>query len=122
MNMEKLKEAFSDEAFVKSLFELETASEVQAALKEKDIELSEEEIISIRDFLVKVENGEITKEQLENWAAKSERGELSEEALEAVAGGGIILSIAITIGVLTATYGSIMGIAVGAVDAYKRRW
>ena len=30
----------------------------------------EEEIISIRDFLVKVENGEITKEQLENWAAK----------------------------------------------------
>lgn len=32
MNAERIKEAFSDEAFVKSLFELETVAEVQAAL------------------------------------------------------------------------------------------
>ena len=30
MNMEKMKEIFADEAFVKSLFELESAGEVQA--------------------------------------------------------------------------------------------
>ena len=34
MNKEKLQEVFSDEAFVKSLFELDTAAEVQAALPE----------------------------------------------------------------------------------------
>ena len=30
MNMEKMKEIFADKAFVKGLFELETAAEVQA--------------------------------------------------------------------------------------------
>ena len=47
MNIERVKEVFADEAFAKSVFELETASEIQAALKEKGIELSEEEITSI---------------------------------------------------------------------------
>ena len=32
MNIERLKEVFLDEAFVKSLFELETVAEVQAWL------------------------------------------------------------------------------------------
>ena len=76
-----------DEAFVKSLFELETVAEVQAALKERGIELSEEEILGIREFLIKVESGEITKEQLELWRKQAEDGELSEEALQQVAGG-----------------------------------
>ena len=87
MNVEKMKEIFSDEAFVKSLFELETVTEVQAALKEKGIELSEEEILGIREFLIKVESGEITKEQLELWQKQAEDGELSEEALQQVVGG-----------------------------------
>ena len=39
MNIEKMKEVFADEAFVKGLFELETAAEVQAVLKEKGVEL-----------------------------------------------------------------------------------
>ena len=43
MNAENMKAAFADEAFVKSLFELETAAEVQAALKEKGVELTGEE-------------------------------------------------------------------------------
>ena len=30
MNLEKIKEIFADEAFVKGLFELETAAEMQA--------------------------------------------------------------------------------------------
>ena len=32
MNMEKMKAVFADEAFIKQLFELETAAQVQAAL------------------------------------------------------------------------------------------
>ena len=81
MNTEKIKEVFSDEAFVKSLFELESTAEVQAALKEKGVEMTEEEILGIRDLLIKVESGKISAEQLEN-------GELSDELLEQVAGGG----------------------------------
>ena len=50
MNMEKMKEVFSDEAFVKSLFELETAAEVQAALKEKGVELTEEEAKWLKEY------------------------------------------------------------------------
>ena len=90
MNMEKMKEIFSDEAFVKSLFELETVAEVQAALKEKGVELSEEEILGIREFFVKVESGEISVEQLEQWAAQMESGELSDELLEQVSGGSLL--------------------------------
>ncbi|MDO4744882.1 MAG: hypothetical protein Q4A86_05835 [Clostridia bacterium] len=87
MNVEKMKEVFSDEAFVKSVLELETAAEVQAALKEKGVELTEEEILAIRKLLSKLESGEVTKEQLAVWQKQAEDGELSEEALEQVAGG-----------------------------------
>ena len=93
MNIERVKEVFADEAFAKSVFELETASEIQAALKEKGIELSEEEITSIQDVLMKVKNGEVTKEQIEKWSVQLENGELSEEALELVSGGSITLIV-----------------------------
>ena len=86
MNMEKMKEVFSDEAFVKSLFELETAAEVQAALQEKGVEMTEEEILGIRDLFLKVAEGELSAEQLES-------GELPEELLEQVAGGSILLTL-----------------------------
>ena len=70
MNEQRMKEVFSDEAFVKSLFALETVEEVQAALKEKGVELSLEEINGIHDrLLVSInENGELSLEQLENVA------------------------------------------------------
>ena len=87
MNMEKIKKIFADEAFVKDLFELETAAEVQAALKEKGVEMSEEEILAVRDLLAKMESGEITVEQAEQWSKQAESGELSDEMLEQVAGG-----------------------------------
>lgn len=99
MNMEYMKAALSDEAFVKSLFELETAAEVQSALKEKGVELSEEEILSIRELLLKVESGEISVRQLEN-------GELSEEMLEQVAGGSMI-----ALGIFTAVVVGVAGAA-----------
>ena len=110
MNTEKMKEVFSDEAFVKGLFELETATEVQAALKEKGVEMSEEEILGIRELLIKMENGEVSVEQLEN-------GELPEELLEQVAGGSIFLTV---MGVVSAVgmVGSLAGIVTGIVG----RW
>ena len=114
MNIEKMKEVFSDEAFVKGLFELESAAEVQAALKEKGVELTEEDILGIRDLLVKVESGEISVEKLEN-------GELPEELLEQVAG-GIILAFAAVSGGFVAGSCLLYGIGYGVADAITRRW
>lgn len=99
MNVEKMKEVFADEAFVKGLFELETAAEVQTALKEKGIELTEEEIFGIREMFLKVADGEISAEQLEQWAVQAESGELPDELLEQVSGGIISLLGAIGIGI-----------------------
>ena len=97
MNTEKMKEVFADEAFVTSLFELETAAEAQAALKEKGVELTEEEILGIRDLLSKVENGEISAEQVKLWAKQAENGELPDEALEQVSGGSALGTIALVL-------------------------
>ena len=72
MNEAMVREVFADEGFVKSLFAMETPEEVQTALRGKDVELSVEEIIKIKNMIVKkMESGE----------------ELSEEELEGVAGG-----------------------------------
>ena len=94
MNTEKMKAVFADEAFVKSLFELDTVAEVQAALQEKGVELTEEEILGIRDLLGKVENGE-----------------LSEELLEQVSGGSVLLAI-----------GGVAAAAFGIADMVIMRW
>ena len=78
MNEQIIKEIFSDEIFVKSLLNLETAEEVQAALTEKEIELTVDEINALKIMLSK--GGE----------------ELSEDDLENVSGGiafGLIISI-----------------------------
>lgn len=126
MNIERLKEVFLDEAFVKSLFELETVAEVQAALREKGIELTEEEILGVRDLLIKVEEGGISAEQLESWAAQAEDGELPEEMLEFVSGGLLISSLLIGIAITTAAtgvaVGTTVGIGAGVVSAIKNRW
>ena len=126
MNIERLKEVFLDEAFVKSLFELETVAEVQAALQEKGIELTEEEILGVRDLLIKVEEGGISAEQLESWAAQAEDGELPEEMLELVSGGLLISSLLIGIAITTAAtgvaVGTTVGIGAGVVSAIKNRW
>ena len=111
MNIEKMKEVFADEAFVKSLFELESAAEVQAALKEKGVELSEEQIVGIRELLLKVESGEISVAQLEN-------GELPDEALEQVAGGLAGTTIlAIYLGILGG--GQVLGCGIATAIAFR---
>ena len=122
----KMKEIFADEAFVKSLMELESAAEVQEALKEKGIELTEDDIMALRDIILKVEEGEISREQLESWAAQAEDGEITEEMLELVSGGLLISSLLIGIAITTAAtgvaVGTTVGIGAGVVSAIKNRW
>ena len=124
MNIERLKKVFLDEAFVKSLFELETVAEVQAALREKGIELTEEEILGVRDLMIKVEEGGISAEQLEKWAAQIESGELSEELLEQVSGGSISIAAAavVTFLIKAGTAAAVAGLIYGAAHAIKNRW
>ena len=76
MDENRIKEVFSDEAFVKGLFELETPEQAQAALKEKGFEFSIEEVLVLRDMLMKT---------LEK--AQKNGGALSIEDMDDVAGG-----------------------------------
>ena len=127
MNMDKLKEVFADEAFVGGLLQLESAAEVQEALKEKDIEMTEDDIISLRDIMVKVESGEVSEEQLESWAAQAEEGEIPEKMLELVSG-GVITITALLLGTLVTTLKmaavgvGAAGVTVGASYAVRNRW
>ena len=127
MNMDKLKEVFADEAFVEGLLQLESAAEVQEALKEKDIEMTEDDIISLRDIMVKVESGEVSEEQLESWAAQAEEGEIPEKMLELVSG-GVITITALVLGSLVTTLKmaavgvGAAGVTVGASYAVRNRW
>ena len=111
MNMEQMKAVFADEAFMKQLFELETAAQVQAVLKEKGVELTEQEILSVREALVKMDNAEISAEQLEQWSKQVDRGELPEEMLEYVAGG---IAVTAVVGAIIAVIGYAAGAAGGA--------
>ena len=122
MNMENMIAVFEDKAFVESLFAMESVTEVQAALKEKGVELTESSILAIRELLAKVESGEITLEQLK----QIEDGELSEEVLEQVAGGILLVGSAIAVTKLACIIGgAIVGAAGGTVGGYfafRNRW
>lgn len=67
----RIQEVFQDEVFVKGLFELETPEEVQAALRGREVEMTVDEIIKLRDHMAKQQSG----------------GALSDSELERVAGG-----------------------------------
>lgn len=103
MNEQKIKEVFSDQAFVESMLEMETAEDVQKALAEKGLDLSLAEIQSIKNSL---ENTE---------------GELSEESLENVAGGSIT---AIVCGLIIggAVAGGAFGLGKAVNNWTRRRW
>ncbi len=126
MNVVKMKEIFSDEQFVKSLFEMETAAAVQAALKEHGIDLTEQEILSIQNMLSKVESGEISAEQMDLLAKKTMDGELSDESLEQIAGGFVITAtVAIVTKVVGLTVMAAVGVGAGfGIGQYMndRRW
>jgi hypothetical protein len=80
MHEKRILDAFSDETFVKALLALDSAEDVQTALKnEKEIEISVEDIKRIRASIIAGIN------------ASGE--ELSLEALDDVAGGNMISTI-----------------------------
>jgi lactobin A/cerein 7B family class IIb bacteriocin len=104
MDDARVKEVFADEAFAKSLLELETPEEVQSALKVRGIEASREEILSVRDALVKA----------------AEKGcVLSDEELENVAGGIIPIIAGL---VAAAVTGAGVGGAAIACVVTKGKW
>ena len=85
MNEERIKKIFADEEFVKELFSKETPEEAQALLAEKDIDVSIEELVKLKDLVV-------AKLQA---AENSESAELTEADLEDVAGGTFGISVVI---------------------------
>ena len=110
MNEERIKEVFSDEAFVKELLSKETPEEVQAMLEDKDIEMSVSEIVKLREMIIKkIENPDV---------------ELSEDELEDVSGGVLPLMIAAAAAPLV-LLGVMAGITFGADAVDKKtggRW
>ena len=107
MGEKRIREIFADEEFVKEFWSKETPEEAQAFLAEKEIDVSVEELIKIRDIVEKklqaTANGEAT--------------ELTEEELSDVAGGAVLW---ILMGVLIAATGVMM--AIPYVDFERRRW
>lgn len=103
MTEQKIKEIFSDEAFVASLMEMETPEEVQKALAERGLDLSTEEIEKIRE------------------TAASQEGELSDDALEGVAGGSLT---AIICGLIIggAAAGGLFSLGKAVNNWTRRRW
>lgn len=108
-----IKEAFRDEEFVRGLFMLETPQEVQAALKVKNVELSIEEIVKIKELLIK--SGE-------------SGGVLSDEELQEVSGGfvisgGLIICLAgLVAGIGVVVGAGVAGAAWGTDAATGGRW
>lgn len=73
--LDSIKNALKDNNFVEFLIKLETAEDVQAAFKEKDVELSLDEINKIKTLMRKI---------------SEDSNELSDNELDDVVGGFII--------------------------------
>ena len=108
MNEERIKEIFADEEFVKELFSKETPEEAQALLAEKEIDMSIDELVKLKDLvaakLQAAENGEST--------------EITEEDLADVAGGVAVLFA--IMGLVVVGVGMMM--AIPYIDFERRRW
>ena len=114
MNEERINEVFSDEAFVKELLSKETPEEVQAMLAEKDIDVTIDEIVKLRELIIK---------KLQK--AQSGEEELGEDDLEDVAGGSVTASILAGAVAALAPFAVAVGLvaAITAVNnATNRRW
>ena len=77
----KLQEVFSDKAYVESIAKM-SAEDAAKSLCEKGVEVTADDLMKVRDFILAHE------EELQN-------GELSEETLAEVAGGSSSLIITI---------------------------
>ena len=68
MDEKKVQEIFSDEAFVGSLMAMESAEEVQAAVKAKGLDLTVGDIERIKAQLVSGKSDELSSDDLDNVA------------------------------------------------------
>jgi len=105
MNDEQIKELFSDEVFVNSLFELDEPEDVQKALAAKGLNLSLEEISVIRNSL-----------QNEN------TDELSEDELESVSGGVAVTAVVGAIIIAVSAVAGAGALAKKVTQWTNRRW
>ncbi|WP_455500621.1 hypothetical protein [Gemmiger sp.] len=98
MDQAKLQEVFSDKAYVESIAKL-SAEDAAKSLREKGVDVTADDLMQVRDFLMK------HKEEAQN-------GELSEDSLAEVAGGsaGAVACLAIASFLLTCS-GTIMLLA-----------
>ena len=119
MNEQRIKELFNDEVFADRLLATESAEAAQALFKEKDVDVSIDELNSFREFVV-------------NNADKiGENGELPVEVLDDVAG-GFILSGVLALTALGMKAGkaktavsaasAVSGIVSGVVQTIFSRW
>lgn len=104
MNEEQLKKLFSDDAFVASILEMETAEEVQKSLADKGLELSLDEIAIIKNTL------------------NSEETELSEDDLKAISGGVAITSVICGIIIGSAAVSGAFTLGKAVHSWTNRRW
>ena len=73
MDKQKLQKVFSDKAYVESIAKM-SAEDAAKSLCEKGVEVTAQDLVKVRDFILE------HKESLQN-------GELSEDALASIAGG-----------------------------------
>ena len=95
MDKNNMKEIFSDKDFIKELLSLEDTAAVMAALKAKGLDLSEEEVLAVRDLLAKIKSGEITAEDLK----QMESGQIPDSMLDLVSGGSIVFGVMLGLGI-----------------------
>ena len=105
----KIKEIFADKEFVAKVLEMETAEEVQAAVKAQGVELTLEEI-------------EATKAELANQIENKDSDEVSDEQLEQVAGGMAITTAVIIAGGLLAAGSGLATLGAKIHEWTRRRW
>jgi len=111
MNEERIKEVFADEEFVKEFFSKETPEEAQAILAEKDIDVSIEELVAIKNII---------DEKLQA-AENGEDGELCDDDLENVAGGVLLTFTGFVL--ITVAVPAVLGLLFTGVGlAAERRW
>ena len=96
VNRAKLKEVFSDKAYVESIARL-SAEDAAKSLQEKGVEVSADDLIKVRDFVM------AHKDELTN-------GELSEEALASVAGGVDSMTAFVGTGILATAIGALAAV------------
>ena len=105
----KVKEIFADKDFVAKVLAMETAEEVQAAVKAQGVELTIEEI-------------EATKAELVNQLENKDSDEVSDEQLENVAGGFAVTTIVCAAIIGAGAVGGLATLAKGVHEWTRRRW